>query len=105
MDQGDQRPVGVDQVVLRSGAGLPLPLGTTPLIQRRLASSQPRVCRGSANCSIRSPRCVRETPQKAGRVKAARAHFSVTLEEPVWPLSRQGRIATESVTGRAESQS
>lgn len=45
---------------------------------------------GSANSSIRSPRCAWETPQKAGWDKAARAHFLVTLEEPVRPLSRHG---------------
>ncbi|MGV9401910.1 hypothetical protein [Streptomyces sp. NPDC003667] len=31
MDQGDKQAVGEDQVVLRAGAGLPLPLGTAPL--------------------------------------------------------------------------
>lgn len=31
MDQGDEQAVGEDQVVLRTGTGLPLPIGTTPL--------------------------------------------------------------------------
>ncbi|MEU2867438.1 hypothetical protein ACIQWL_55060 [Streptomyces mirabilis] len=42
--QGDQHPVGEDQVVLRSGASLPLPLGATPLVLSRLAPGKPRVC-------------------------------------------------------------
>ncbi|MFB8037205.1 hypothetical protein ACFC5Z_30580 [Streptomyces sp. NPDC056004] len=44
MHQGNQHPVGEDEVVLRSGDSLPLPLGATPLVQGRLAPGKPRVC-------------------------------------------------------------
>lgn len=71
--------------------------GPAPAARRRAAPRRSRsadshcASHGSANSSIKSPRCARETPQKAGGDKAARAHFLVTHEEPVRPLSRHGR--------------
>jgi hypothetical protein len=86
VDQGDEYPIGEHELVLAPCPGLPSTVPTTAVTQRGLTSRLPRT--GQLLDQI-AEMCMGDTGE--GRMdKAARAHFLVTLEEPVRPPARHG---------------